>query len=99
MDATRISDGTTVALKMIFKSEHPYEVEISKFLSSEPLASEPGNHCTPLYKILEVPDNEDMLLLVMLFLHLYGDPRFETISEAIEFFRQVFEVSKYFPCK
>jgi hypothetical protein len=99
MDATRISDGATVALKMIFKSEHPYEVDISEFLSSEPLASESGNHCIPLYEVLEVPDNEDMLLLVMPFLRPYGDPRFETIGEAIEFFKQIFEVGTSFPCE
>jgi len=92
MDATRLSDGITVALKMIFKSEHPYESVIHQFLTSNALAAEPINHCIPLYELLEVPDNEDMLLLVMPFLRPCGDPRFQTIGEALEFFRQVFEV-------
>ena len=41
MDATRISDGASVALKSIKPSVHPYEVEIGTYLSSEPLASDP----------------------------------------------------------
>jgi hypothetical protein len=82
---------------MIFKSEHPHEAEIGTFLSSEPLAFELGNHCVPLFEILQVPDNEDILLLVMPYLRPYNDPRSETIGEAIEFFRQFFEVWSSFP--
>jgi hypothetical protein len=86
MDATCISDGATVGLKMIFKSLHPDEAEIRKYLSNEPLASESGNHCIPLFEILEVPDNEDMLLLVTL-LRPNDGPRFEMTGEAVEYSR------------
>ena len=81
-----------VALKMIFKEKHPYEAGIHKFLTSGALAHEPSNRCIPLYDLLEVPDNEDMLILVMPFLRACHDPRFETIGEALDFFRQVIEV-------
>jgi hypothetical protein len=92
MDATRMSDGETVTLKRIVKSEHSDEVGIAKFFSSEPLASDPKNHCVPLLEVLEVPDYEGMVLLVAPILRPCNDPKIWTFGEAVEFFRQAFEV-------
>ena len=92
LDAARVSDGELVILKRILKSEHPYEVEITKSLSSEPLASDPRNHCVRLYDVLEVPNEDDMVILVLPLLRRYDSPPFETVEEAIDFFSQVFEV-------
>jgi len=91
LDATRISDGKLVAIKAIRKSVHPFEAEIGQYLSSEPLASDPHNHCAPIYDVLQDPHDEDKQLLVMPFLRQYDDPRFQTIGEAVEFFRQIFQ--------
>ncbi|KAF8508800.1 hypothetical protein JB92DRAFT_2950951 [Gautieria morchelliformis] len=91
MDATRMSDGKTVTLKRIVKSKNSDEVGISKFFSSEPLASDPKNHCVPLLDVLEVPEYEGMVLLVMPILRPFNDPKIWTFGEAVEFFRQVFE--------
>ena len=93
MDAVRDSDGKDVMLKKILKSEHPFEVEIGRFLTSPPLSSDPRNHCCPTLDVLQDPYDDDMQLIVMPLLKRYNMPKFETIGEAVEFFRQSFEVS------
>jgi hypothetical protein len=95
MDATRISDGAYVTLKSIKPSIHPYEAEIGTYLSSEPLASDPKNHCVPIYEVLEVPDVEDTILLVMPLLRRYDRPPLQTVGESVDFFQQIFEVYSY----
>lgn len=92
MDATRISDNTVVSLKRIKRDIHPHEVEIALYFSTEPLASHPRNHCVPIYEVLDVPDDENEVIIVMPFLREYNDPRFKSVGEAVEFFRQIFEV-------
>lgn len=92
LDATRIADGKIVTLKKLSKDVHPFEVEISKFFSTEPLVSHPRNHCVPVYDVLDVPDEENTVLLVLPLLRSYDDPPFRTVGEIIDFFSQVFEV-------
>ncbi|TBU31671.1 kinase-like domain-containing protein [Dichomitus squalens] len=91
LDATRISDGNMVGLKRIHQTAHPYEVEIANFLSSEPLLSDQRNHSVHIYEVLDVPDDDDMKILVMPMLRAFYDPRFLTVGEAVELFRQCFE--------
>ncbi|KAJ7680931.1 kinase-like domain-containing protein [Mycena polygramma] len=90
MDATRISDGSQVLLKKIETEVHPHEVDICNFLSSEPLGSDPKNHCLPLLQVLETPVS-GTLIIVMKILRNYGDPHFDTVGEAIDFLQQIFE--------
>ena len=97
MDATRISDNTVVSLKRIKRDIHPHEVEIALYFSTEPLASHPRNHCVPIYEVLDVPDDENEVIIVMPFLREYNDPRFKSVGEAVEFFRQIFEVRAFRP--
>lgn len=85
-----------VVLKQIRQSHHPYEVEISMYFSSDALKSVPRNHCVPVYKVLDVQDNPDLKLLVMPLLRAFNDPHMDTIREAMEFFRQTFEVSSHY---
>lgn len=92
LDATRISDDTVVTLKKIQTSEHPYEVDIARYFSSKPRASDPANRCVPVYDVLDVPDDPDCKLIVMPLLRKFFDPHFLTVGEAVEFFRQAFEV-------
>lgn len=92
LDARRASDGSFVFLKKISHSVHPYEIDISIYFSTEPRASDPRNHCVPIYEVLDVPDESDVKVLVMPLLRKFDDPRLETVGEAVEFFRQVFEV-------
>ncbi|KAH9937743.1 hypothetical protein B0H21DRAFT_758128 [Amylocystis lapponica] len=95
LDATRISDGKMVTLKKVSKSQHPFEAEIGQFLSTEPLSSDPHNHCVPIYEILQCPDDEDTILLVMPILRQYNSPRLQTVGEAVDFFHQLFEGLKF----
>jgi len=90
-DATRISDGSYVILKVVKPSLHPCEAEITTFVSSKPLASDPRNHCVQLYEILTVPDDPDKILLVLPMLRPWDRPKFETVGEVVEFIRQIFE--------
>lgn len=92
IDATRLSDNTTVSLKRINRDDHPHEVEIGLHFSTEPLASHPKNHCVPIYEVLDVPDTQNEVIIVMPFLRVYSSPRFKSVGEAVEFFRQIFEV-------
>lgn len=93
MDATRISDGVHVSLKIVEKSLHPHEVEIGQCFMSEPLVSHPKNHCVPFFEVLSPPNDEDSQLIVMPLLLPFVQPRFDTFGEALECFRQIFEVS------
>lgn len=79
-------------LKMIKPSVHPHETRIGTLFSREPLASDPKNHCVPIYDILTVPDMDDRVILVMPLLRRYDDPPFQTIGETIDLFSQLLEV-------
>jgi len=91
LDATRIADGSFVKLKQIEPSQYADEVDIGRMFSSEPIASDSRNHCIPIYEVLRVPDDDDLVLLVMPMLHAYDTIPFVTIGEAVEFIRQIFE--------
>ncbi|KAJ7782455.1 hypothetical protein DFH07DRAFT_909280 [Mycena maculata] len=91
IDAVRMRDGLVVVLKRIQKDDHPHEVAIHSFLTSEPLASDPKNHCVPLLEVLEPPSLPGTQLLVMKLLRMYEDPHFDTVGEAVDYFRQIFE--------
>jgi hypothetical protein len=94
LDATRIVDVKFVFLKMIRKAIHPFEAEIGLLFSTDAMMADPRNHCVPLYDVLQLPDNEDTLILVMPLLRYCHSPRFDTVGEAVEYFRQVFEASR-----
>jgi len=80
-------------MKRISKDDHPYEVEIATFLSSKGLASDPKNHCIPIYEALTVPDDpENHNVIVMPLVRGFDCPRFQTVGEAVDFFGQFFEV-------
>ena len=81
-----------VTLKRIKRRDHPYEAEIALYFSSQALVSQPANHCVPVYEIFAVDGEDDTLIMVMPLLRLYSDPSFDTIGEAVECFRQLFEV-------
>jgi hypothetical protein len=92
MDATRVSDGVYVSLKIVEKSLHPHEVEIGQWFMSEPLASHPKNHCVPFFEVLSPPNDKDRQLIVMPLLLPFARPQFDTFGEVMECFRQLFEV-------
>ncbi len=91
MDATRISDGRQVMLKKLIREEGPFELETNKLFSTEPLASDPRNHCVHLLDVIELPN--DPPIIVHPLLRPYDDPRFQTYGEFITFFSHICEVS------
>lgn len=78
-------------LKLVNTTYHPHEIDIARYLSSQPLATN-ANHCVPVYDVLPVLDEEDRVIIVMPLLQNYLRPPFHTIGEAVECFRQLFEV-------
>ena len=97
MDAVRTSDKRVVVLKQVPKSRYPIEEELNRFLTmSEPQASDRHNYSVPVYKILQSPLDENVLILVMPYLARIYSVKFATVGEAVECFRQLFEVSMVF---
>jgi hypothetical protein len=92
MDATRVSDGSFVMLKQIAKAYHPYEVEIAQHVSTGSLRADPRNHSVPILDVLEVPDDDSVVILVMPLLRKFDDPPFRTLGEVITCVTQMFEV-------
>ncbi|KAJ7354602.1 hypothetical protein DFH08DRAFT_855389 [Mycena albidolilacea] len=86
IDAVRVSDNANVILKLINKTHHPHEADIANFLTG--LGPNPRNHCVP---ILAKPDDNSIMIIVVPLLRRYGSPRFDTIGEAAESFRQIFD--------
>lgn len=91
MDATRLSDGETVMLKRFSRRTNELEGPLTMFLASEPAKSHPRNHSTPIYELFDIPD-EEFSIFVMPVLDHFNIPRFETVGEVLECFRQIFEV-------
>ncbi|KAI0744013.1 kinase-like domain-containing protein [Daedaleopsis nitida] len=91
MDAVRERDGEMVAIKHYSRSTHPFESDIALFLSSPPLAENSRNHCCPILDVLDDPHDHDQRFLVMPLFRFYTDPKFVTVGESVEFFRQAFE--------
>ena len=92
LDAVRLSDRIPVMLKGVEKSVCPNEVEITTLLGSPPLSSDPRNHCPTVFEVLQVPDDDDIQILVMPLLRRHNTPRFDTVGEALECIRQIAEV-------
>lgn len=69
------------------------------FLAAEPHGSLPTNHCVPVYEVFSLSQDPDYpsLLFVMPFLVHWETPEFDTVGEAVEFFRQLLEVNEGFP--
>ena len=92
MDAKK-ADGSFVVMKCVNTLKHPDEIAIAKLFSTEPLRSNPSNYCVPILDIFEVPDRPNTTIIVM---PLLWDDEFlvpyDTIGEAVEHFRQIFEV-------
>ncbi|KAF8069049.1 hypothetical protein FPV67DRAFT_1561759 [Lyophyllum atratum] len=90
LDATR-ADGSLVILKQVDLATFPEEIAVGQKFSSEQLASHPKNHCVPILDVVRPPEGSDIAFIVMPLLFSTNFTPFETVGEAVEFFRQVFE--------
>ncbi|KAJ3769589.1 kinase-like domain-containing protein [Lentinula raphanica] len=93
MDALRMSDSLVVALKRVKISTD--EARIATFFSNDTNNLNPRNHCVRLLEVLSVPDEDDRKFLVMTWLRPIMNPRFRTIGEGIQFFREMIEGLHY----
>ena len=93
MDATRISDGRPVMLKRLLNKEGPYELQINKLFSTEPLSSNPRNRCAQLLDVIQLA-NEDPIMVHSL-LRPFDNPPLRTYGEFITFFAQICEVRHF----
>jgi len=91
MDATRISDGRPVMLKLLVPTEGPHELRINRLISLEPLRSDPRNHCAPLLDVIALPNEPE--IMVHARLRPFNDPPMQTYGEFVAFFSQLCEVS------
>jgi hypothetical protein len=91
MDATRLCDGRPVMMKRLLSEEGPYELQINRMFSLEPLASDPRNHCARLLDVIELPN--DPPIMVHSLLRPFYKPRFQTYGEFVAFFGQISEVN------
>lgn len=96
LDARRIRDGARVLLKCIDVLRHPYEIEIGRYFCSSSLSEDPANHCVPIYDVLEVPNADHLMILVMPLLRNATDPYFDTVGEVVDCIHQLFEVRPSF---
>ena len=92
LDAVCISDNSLVALKLVDGECNTHEVEISQYLSSEPLCSNPRNHLVPILDVFSVPDEPSLTIMVLPLLWACNDPSWQTVGEVLSFIRQIFEV-------
>lgn len=89
-EATQISDGTEVYLKVVDEENG----KIARTLSPIGLekASCSVNHCVPVLEVLSIPDWKGKVILVMPRLQEFDEPLFSTVGEALECIRQLIEV-------
>ncbi|KAJ6538812.1 hypothetical protein DFH09DRAFT_1176301 [Mycena vulgaris] len=95
INARRIRDGVDVSLKTIDVETYGSEQGIGIFFCSGPLANDPRNHCVPILETLQVPGDENNIIIVMPLLREYSQPRFDTFGEGVDFFSRVFEGVKF----
>ena len=69
---------------------HDEERIIFEYLNSLDLKVE-RNHTVPLLDVVNLPNSGESMF-VMPLLRRFDDPPFVTVGEAVEFFRQLFEV-------
>ncbi len=98
MDATRAHDGRPVMLKALSTKRSTKELEIALFFSAPERKDEPQNHCVPVWDVLQSPFDQDSKIIVMPRLYEIDEPIFDTMGEALDAIRQLFEVTSLLSC-
>ncbi|KAI0645028.1 kinase-like domain-containing protein [Trametes meyenii] len=86
IDATRISDGTRVAIKTIKKEGQ--ELSVSLLVAS---LGGSNNHCVSALEALDDPLDSRRSLLVMPYLRPYNNPQLSTVVDVISFVSQMLQ--------
>ena len=77
-------------LKKVPLQEGPYELQINKLFSTEPVCSDSRNHGVHLLDVIELPN--DPPILVQPLLRPFYKPPLQTFGEFVTFFAQICEV-------
>ena len=77
-------------LKRLPAEEGPYELQINRLFSTEPLSSDPRNRCARLLDVIQLPNEED--IMVHSLLRPFDNPSLRTFGEFVTFFAQICEV-------
>ena len=81
-------------LKRLLDEEGPDELQINKLFSTEPLSSDPRNHCAHLLDVIQL-ENEDPIMVHSL-LRPFDNPPLRTYGEFVTFFAQICQVRHFF---
>ncbi|KAN0139105.1 hypothetical protein V8E53_003107 [Lactarius tabidus] len=76
-------------LKRLLNEEGPYELQINKLFSTEPLSSNPQNCCARLLHVIQLPDEPP--IMVHSLLRPFDDPPLRTYGEFVTLFSQICE--------
>ena len=87
VDATRISDGKLVYIKEVRTGD--LESYIALTISA---IDDPANHSVPILDTFEDSVNKSISYLVMPFLRLTDNPRFEVVEDVLDFADQILGV-------
>ncbi|KIJ27875.1 hypothetical protein M422DRAFT_270882 [Sphaerobolus stellatus SS14] len=74
MDATRISDNTTVMRKRVWKRSGVMVLNLNKLFRDEEYTCDPASHCSSYTELVEVPGYDGLFVMVMPFLRPYHNP-------------------------
>lgn len=91
LDATRLTDGFRVSLKVTKKDNQ--EIEISRFFTT---ILRDDNHCIPLLDVFMDPIDPECSIMVTPYLRPMNDPPFCAIAEVVDFVSQTLDVSHQF---
>ncbi|OJT07915.1 hypothetical protein TRAPUB_1194 [Trametes pubescens] len=86
IDATRLSNRETVAIKSFLKQGQ--ELHIAQFLAS---IDDSRNHSVPVLEVLSDPFDPQRALMVMPYLRPCNNPEFATIGDIVDFIDQTIE--------
>ncbi|KAF6751423.1 kinase-like domain-containing protein [Ephemerocybe angulata] len=86
--AIQLKTNRFITIKKVDKVKYPREVEVTEYLSSEPLRDDPSNHAVRPIEVLSHPTDEKTAFLVLPLLRNYDDPEFKTVGEIVGFIGQ-----------
>lgn len=89
IDATRLADGSTVALKI---PQSAQEIKTLSYLNSPDRMQNPQNHTVPLLDYIGNKSEGEQDYIVMPLLRPFDNPPFEVVGEVLDFIGQTLEV-------
>jgi len=92
MDATRLSENATVAIKCRKDDDTAQnELDVRNYLGSLEFLGCLDNHCVPLLEVLKNPDERGLIFFVEPWLSQWDYPQFETVYDVTDFIEQTLE--------